>query len=408
MAKTLIYAAGSPRQVKIGDTDTVLYLQIAKDNVSVDLTKVQAIQVKIADKESFLKTITIDKSKLAYDPTNGVVELPMSKDNIGGLPTNTYQFEVWITTADSENEIYPDVGVAVFSIINNIEGGSVVYTSLTLQDFYNAFSDLAITAKNDHNTAVADSAAVQQNTQTANTAAENAQQVLNTLSNGEYLKRDDYFSNLLKNPSLWQNSGSGWNFDSSKFTVDENIDNQGIKGFHFSASGISDTSFNALTQKIAIRGTKFSTGCFLAESLNNPANFHIVLDFRDANNNQLLLKYTDYINTGTDKEVNIISDIPPNSKYVFVNFEFKGNGEAWIYAFMSNYGDVTAPVIDNSPDMILMNEIKANDSAVMHNTGDETATGQKTFINGNFGIRIAATGIQKTTDGGQTWAAATL
>lgn len=57
----------------------------------------------------------------------------------------------------------------------------------------------------------------------------------------------------------------------------------------------------------------------------------------------------------------------------------------------------------------------AQDQQVLHNTGTETATGDKTFTgvttfsnnmtikSGNYGLRVTTTGIQKTSDNGTTW-----
>lgn len=57
----------------------------------------------------------------------------------------------------------------------------------------------------------------------------------------------------------------------------------------------------------------------------------------------------------------------------------------------------------------------ANNATVVHNTGDETVAGNKTFTGsnnfsgetklqtGNYGLRVTTTGIQKTADGGTTW-----
>ena len=45
----------------------------------------------------------------------------------------------------------------------------------------------------------------------------------------------------------------------------------------------------------------------------------------------------------------------------------------------------------------------AKDGNVIHNTGTETINGDKTFISGNYGLRVTSTGIQKTSDGGTTW-----
>lgn len=52
-----------------------------------------------------------------------------------------------------------------------------------------------------------------------------------------------------------------------------------------------------------------------------------------------------------------------------------------------------------------------DDSKVLHNSGNETASGDKTFngqttlLNGNFGLRVTNTGIFKTTDAGKNWVA---
>lgn len=61
---------------------------------------------------------------------------------------------------------------------------------------------------------------------------------------------------------------------------------------------------------------------------------------------------------------------------------------------------------------VLENWLKiASDANVVHNTGNETASGDKTFngqttlLNGNFGLRVTNSGIVKTTDAGKTWVA---
>lgn len=51
----------------------------------------------------------------------------------------------------------------------------------------------------------------------------------------------------------------------------------------------------------------------------------------------------------------------------------------------------------------------ADNSKVLHNTGNETVTGDKTFTgqttmrNGSYGLRVTNSGIQKTSDNGVTW-----
>ena len=58
--------------------------------------------------------------------------------------------------------------------------------------------------------------------------------------------------------------------------------------------------------------------------------------------------------------------------------------------------------------------VLAEDSKVVHNTGNETVAGNKTLtglttmLTGNYGLRVTSSGFQKTTDGGKTWVTANL
>lgn len=191
MAKTLMYVPGSPTSVKLGDTDTDLYLQVAKDNVAVDLTAVKSITVKIADaSHNFLKTINIDKTAL-NNADKGIVDFPLTIENLNGLPASTYYFEIWIVTADSDLEIYPDVDVANFTIINNIESGTTVYTSLTLQDFEDRFNELDKNAQTALTNANQAQEIATQASATATTASSDAEAALTSLQNGDYAKKTD-------------------------------------------------------------------------------------------------------------------------------------------------------------------------------------------------------------------------
>lgn len=180
MSKTLIYASGSPTNVKIGDTDTSLYLQAAKDNANVDLTSVTSITVKIADaNKNYLKDISISSSSLP-DGDKGILVLPLNSDNIGGLNSGDYYFEVWIITADNETEIYPDMNVTKFHVFNNIVGGTSILTTLAMQ----AFLDKITANQTASETSLANSKAA---LAAANAANSGATQALNDLNAGNYL-----------------------------------------------------------------------------------------------------------------------------------------------------------------------------------------------------------------------------
>lgn len=175
-----MYVPGSPTNVKIGDTDTSLYLQVAKDNANVDLTSVKSITVKIADSnKNYLKDISISSSSLP-DGGNGILAVPLNSDNVGGLNSGDYYFEVWIITADSETEIYPDMNVTKFHVFNNIVGGTSILTTLTMQ----AFLDRITANQNASETSLANSNAA---LTTANAANSGATHALNDLNAGNYL-----------------------------------------------------------------------------------------------------------------------------------------------------------------------------------------------------------------------------
>lgn len=183
MAKTLMYVPGSPTSVKLGDTDTDLYLQVAKDNVAVDLTAVKSITVKIADaNNNYLKDISIAPASLTSG-NNGILTVPLNSDNVGGLNSGDYYFEVWIVTADSETEIYPDMNVTKFHVFNNLVGGTSILTTLTMQAFLDRITSTQTaseTSLNNSQTALAN----------ANTANTNAAKVLSDLNAGNYLTKD--------------------------------------------------------------------------------------------------------------------------------------------------------------------------------------------------------------------------
>lgn len=354
MAKTLVYATGSPVSVKIGDTDTVLYLQIAKDNVNVDLTTVQSIQVKIADKTSFLKTISIDKDKLTKAPTKGVVELPLNKDNTSGLPDGNYIFEVWITTADSESEIYPDSGVSNFSIVTNVEGGSVVYSTLTLQDFENRFNELDANAQN----ALTISKSAQEistaASDTATQAATDAEQTLNDLKNGNYAKKTDTVAAANKLASGAKINGT--NFDGSADINVKAANDANIVHLDGAETISGAKTFSQLILGLA-NGIGYSKNIVSSEDLNN------------------------YNSPGSYGLVNSTPTNSPSSTTEWGILLVINGGGAIIQLYVSsvNVSPVFVRNYSGSPAKWSAWNKTAFDSSVAHITGTETIAGAKTF-----------------------------
>ena len=92
--------------------------------------------------------------------------------------------------------------------------------------------------------------------------------------------------------------------------------------------------------------------------------------------------------------------------YVFKGSYSNNNG----YVIVTNFDDVVKQYITGINNGVISGwHLIANDYDVLHNTGNETVAGDKTFTgqttmrNGSYGLRVTNSGIQKTSDNGITW-----
>ena len=149
MAKTLSFTDTSPQTVKIGDTTTSFTLICGNDNVATDLTNATSITAKLGNASGYLKSATIDPTKLT-DPTTGQVTVTFTADLMTSLPAGSYAIEVWVVDPTGTS-IYPSDGSTGFTITNNIQStnGSTI-TTITFDDFVAAMNKAASTiAKGD-------------------------------------------------------------------------------------------------------------------------------------------------------------------------------------------------------------------------------------------------------------------
>ncbi|WP_455583478.1 collagen-like protein [Lactiplantibacillus pentosus] len=144
MAKTLSFTDTSPQTVKIGDTTTSFTLICGNDNVATDLTSAASITAKLGNNSGYLKSATIDPTKLT-DPTTGQVTVTFTADLMTSLPAGSYAIEVWVVDPTGTS-IYPSDGSTGFTITNNIQSanGSVI-TTITFDDFVAAMNKAAST-----------------------------------------------------------------------------------------------------------------------------------------------------------------------------------------------------------------------------------------------------------------------
>lgn len=145
MAKTLSFTDTSPQTVKIGDTTTSFTLICGNDNVATDLTNATSITVKLGNTSGYLKSTTVDPTKLT-DPTTGQITVNFNADLMTSLPAGSYAIEVWVVDPTGTS-IYPSDGSTGFTITNNIQStnGSTI-TTITFDDFVNKFNAIAANA----------------------------------------------------------------------------------------------------------------------------------------------------------------------------------------------------------------------------------------------------------------------
>ncbi|MCV3324986.1 hypothetical protein NUU18_01175 [Pediococcus pentosaceus] len=119
MARTLSFTDTSPQTVKIGDTTTSFTLICGNDNVATDLTSATSITAKLGDASGYLKSATIDPTKLT-DPMTGQIVLALTADLMAGLKAGDYQLEVWVVDSTGTS-IYPSESTLQFQINNSLE-----------------------------------------------------------------------------------------------------------------------------------------------------------------------------------------------------------------------------------------------------------------------------------------------
>ncbi|WP_407634526.1 collagen-like protein [Lactiplantibacillus plantarum] len=149
MEKTLSFTDTSSQTVKIGDTTTSFTLVCGNDNEAVDLTHATSITVKFGNSSGYLKSATVDPSRLT-EPTNGEITVGLNADLMKSLPAGGCYIEVWVVDSTGTS-IYPSDGSTGFTITNNIQSttGETI-TTIAFDEFKEAMDKAASTiAKGD-------------------------------------------------------------------------------------------------------------------------------------------------------------------------------------------------------------------------------------------------------------------
>ena len=148
MEKTLSFTDTSSQTVKIGDTTTSFTLVCGNDNEAVDLTHATSITVKFGNSSGYLKSATVDPSRLT-EPTNGEITVGLNADLMKSLPAGGCYIEVWVVDSTGTS-IYPSDGSTGFTITNNIQSttGETI-TTIVFDDFVKEMNKVASEIKDD-------------------------------------------------------------------------------------------------------------------------------------------------------------------------------------------------------------------------------------------------------------------
>ncbi|WP_225367476.1 phage baseplate upper protein [Lentilactobacillus parakefiri] len=134
--------------VKYLDTTTAFNLALTADGVAFDLTNAKSILVKIANDDGYIMQEAIDLTTVT-SPLGGTLSFPINQDIMNTLVPDDYDIEVWVTMNDGTQAIFPSDGTLGFSIEDNLmsDTGEVIPT-ITLNDFQQQFDDLSSQMEN--------------------------------------------------------------------------------------------------------------------------------------------------------------------------------------------------------------------------------------------------------------------
>ncbi|ORN03126.1 hypothetical protein [Lentilactobacillus parabuchneri] len=134
--------------VKYLDTTTAFNLALTADGVAFDLTNAKSILVKIANDDGYIMQQTIDLTTVTSS-LGGTLSFPINQDIMNTLVPDDYDIEVWVTMNDGTQAIFPSDGTLGFSIEENLmsDTGEVIPT-ITLNDFQQQFDDLSSQMEN--------------------------------------------------------------------------------------------------------------------------------------------------------------------------------------------------------------------------------------------------------------------
>jgi hypothetical protein len=406
-------------QNKFGDTATVFQLGLMKDDEVYNFGDNQ-VTVNIANETGYVLSVTPDKFS-----QNTILNLDFNKVPLKNLTPDSYRLEVEVKSTDGDIAKFPTSGAMTFSINHDLKetSGELVPT-VTFDNVLDAVDEKIavymdtvkvgpqgpigpagnVDTSND-NTFTGTNTFTKQINGSLSTKTITTPTDLFTLSNGYYYNSGIVNTNSPSNVTFYTIEVIQTSTNGLMFLVDSdgnyywNTKKTSTWGTWKKVSDDGKVLHNTGTETVA--GDKTFTGNSVFTKLIDGYTKTKNAPNTDVN---LLISQGKY---QVDSSYKNIPTGMPNQAILIVENSILNDK---IYQILLSR-DVDG-LTNGDVDMFLRLNIDNNwtpwrkfaqDQQVLHLSGNETVSGDKTFLSGNYGLRVTTSGIQKTSDGGTTW-----
>lgn len=360
----------SDEQNKAGDTDNVFRLNLFEDDKLFDFGA-NNLTVNIANSSGYILSLTPKK-----ETENTVIDLDFNDAPLKSLTPDDYLLEVEVKFSDGTTATFPTKGGMPFTVNSNLkETSGTLVPTVTFDNVLDAVDEkIAVymdTVKVGPQGPVGPAGNVDTSHDNTFTGANKFTQLID----GALKTRPATFTDFNAVASAMKTYAGFW------FVGTQNVVNGPTKDITWGAIEVvaGNTDTNGF-----IKYTRFLTGETYITSINGS-----ITGWYKISNDAAVVH-----NTGTETvagDKTFTSTINGNA----------ATATKWQTArTLALSGDVTgSATIDGSNNV----SIATTGNNLVHKTSAETINGDKTFLSGNYGLRVTTTGIQKTSDNGATW-----
>ncbi|MGX7041022.1 pyocin knob domain-containing protein [Leuconostoc lactis] len=413
----------SDEQNKVGDTDNVFRLNLFEDDKLFDFGE-NNLTVNVANSSGYILSLTPKK-----ETGNTVIDLDFNDAPLKSLTPDNYLLEVEVKFSDGTTATFPTKGGMPFTVNGNLkETKGTLVPTVTFDNVLDAVDkkiavymdtvkvgpagpigpagnvdtshDNTFTGVNaftkpidgalktrpatftDFATVAADMitysgfwfvGALTANAPVAGMTAYDVEVIPSNVKTSGVIRVNDFKNNLSYTSNVLNSTLSGW-----KITTDD-----------------SKVVHNTGTETVA--GDKTFTGRIIASLPIIGRTDYLIIGQDTSNDFNNITSFGKYRGSGAF----LNAPVPTSYQYVlYVDAQSSFIHQTAIRFIPGKSLIYTRSYVNSAwTTWVLIN----NDDTVVHNTGTETINGDKTFLSGNYGLRVTKAGIQKTSDNGVTW-----